>query len=110
MDKDKSGRDPAISLSTKESQGKGANKSLLKNNTGNKNEIKKGCLLVDYIPRLKLKKTPPQLCHCREEPPPSHRRGNPSPELIFLSLRCQLTPQQWKDSTSILPPDILEGR
>ena len=55
MDKEKSGRDPAILLS-KESQGKGANKSLLKNNTGNKNEIKKGCLLVDYIPRLKFKK------------------------------------------------------
>ena len=49
MDKDNSG----ILLSTKEPQGKGANKSLLKNNTGNKNEIKKGCLLVDYIPRLK---------------------------------------------------------
>ena len=38
MDKDNSG----ILLSTKEPQGKGANKSLLKNNTGNKNEIKKG--------------------------------------------------------------------
>ena len=56
MDKDKSGRDPAILSSKKEPQGKGAKKSLLKNNTGIKNEIKKGCLLVDYIPRLKLKK------------------------------------------------------
>ena len=122
MDKDKSGRAPAILLS-KDSQGKGANKSLLKNNTGNKNEIKKGCLLVDYIPRLKFKKTPPQLCHCREEPPPSHRRGNPSPELIFchfgVSLRlnnrkipflsCHLT--SWKEDNDFFlfgPPDILE--